>query len=312
MPYGQFLISVPLFIIAEFMIGRRVGWAVAELRRSDVLAPADTPVLDDLLERVVRCWNGRSANAVLLFLTLVATMVSTWNAQGWLTGGWQYDEGGMTLPGWWYQLVSLPVMRFLALRWLWRMILWAWVLWKIAGLSLKPQPAHPDRSGGLAFLGGAQASFSWLVLALGAQLSCLAADAVYYQGADPMSFKMQILAFVVIVLVIVLLPLLVFAPKLAYAREEQLIELSGKGYQGISRLLRLLRSSSAEEWPNNDVSGMCDYCTLFENARLMRPLPLELRHVLILILAAVLPFVPLVFVAMPAQEVLKTLFRLLI
>ncbi len=84
------------------------------------------------------------------------------------------------------------------------------------------------------------------------------------------------------------------------------------GYQGISRLERLLGKSAPGEWPNDDVSGMCDYCTLFENARLMRPVPLELRHVLILVLAAVLPFVPLVFLVMPAQEVIQTLFRLLI
>jgi hypothetical protein len=44
----------------------------------------------------------------------------------------------------------------------------------------------------------------------------------------------------------------------------------------------------------------------------MRFVPLELRHVMILVLAAVLPFVPLVFLVMPAQEVLQTLIRLMI
>ena len=43
----------------------------------------------------------------------------------------------------------------------------------------------------------------------------------------------------------------------------------------------------------------------------MKSLPLELRHVFVLMLAAVLPFLPLVFLVMPAQDVFRTLAELL-
>jgi hypothetical protein len=310
--YGQFFVAIPILLLAEVMIGKRVGWAVSELRRSDILAPEDHSKLDQLLVRVIRRWRGRGVTVVLLVLTLAVTLLSIWAGGKWLTGGWQEWGGRMTLPGWWYQLVSLPVLRFLALRWLWRLVLWTLLLWRISALKLRPNPAHPDRAGGLAFLGGAQTSFGWLVLALGVQVSCLVADAVYYQGTSLMSFKLQIVAFVLIVMLGMLLPLIVFVPKLVYAREAYLIYLSGKGYEGVSRLERKLNATAADEWPNDDVSGMCDYSTLYENARLMRPIPLEIHNMLMLVVSAILPFVPLVFLVMPAQEVLKTLAKLLI
>jgi len=311
LPYGQFLLAVPVLVLGEVAVARRLGWAVAELRRSDILAPEDTPVLDGLLTRAVARWRGRGVNAVLLLLTCAATGLSFWGAAEWLTGGWQYVGERMTLPGWWYLLVSLPVMRFLALRWLWRLLLWAWVLSRAARLRLQPRPTHPDRAGGLAFLGATQAVFGVLVFAFGIQLSCLIADAVCYRAADLMAYRGQVTAFVLIAAVVLLLPLLPFAPKLVRAREESLVFLSGSGYRGAEHLERQLRDSRSGGLPGNEISGLSDFGVLYENARRMKPVPLELRHVFVLMLAAVLPFLPLVFLVMPAQDVFRTLAELL-
>ena len=218
----------------------------------------------------------------------------------------------MTLAGWWYLLISLPVMRFLALRWLWRLLLWAWILWRVSRLELHPRPAHPDRAGGLAFLGGTQAAFGVFVFAFGVQLACLIADAVYFRGADLADFRGQVVAFVVIVVVVLMLPLLVFAPKLLRAREEYILFLSSSAHRGAGDLTRKLRATQGGELPSNAVSGLSDFGVLYENARLMRPVPMEIQHVLGLMLAAVLPFLPLIFLVMPAREVLRTLARLLI
>jgi hypothetical protein len=312
LPYGQFLLAVPALVLGEVVVGKRLGWVAAELRRSDVLAPEDTPALDELLARAVELWRGRAVNAVLLIVTCAVTVFSLWEAREWLTGGWQVVEERTTLPGWWYLLISLPVMRFLALRWLWRLLLWTWVLWRAARLELRPHPTHPDRAGGLAFLGSAQATFGVYVFAFGIQLSCLIADAVYYRGADLMSFKAEVIAFVLIVVVVLLLPLLPFASKMVRAREEKLVFLSGSGYHGAEHLERKLLADRSRELPSDDISGLADFGALYENARLMRPMPIEMRHVFSLVLAAVAPFFPLVFLVMPAREVFQTLANLLL
>jgi hypothetical protein len=311
LPYGQFLLAVPVLILGELTIGKRLGWVVAELRRSEVLAPEDTPALDGLLTRAVDLWRGRGLNTVLVLLTCAYTGVSLWIAREWLTGGWQSVGERMTLAGWWYVLISVPVMRFLTLRWLWRLLLWAWVLWRVARLKLQPQPAHPDRAGGLAFLGTTQAEFGVLAFALSVQLSCLIADAVFFQGADLITFRGHVIAFVLIVVIVFLLPLLVFAPKLVLAREESLLFLSGSAYNGADHLERLLRSGKSGELPADEISGLSDFAVLFENASRMRPVPLELRNIFALVLAAALPFLPLIFLVMPVSEVFRTLTKLL-
>jgi hypothetical protein len=312
LPYGQLLIAVPVLVLGELMIGRILIRAVAELRSSEVLDPKGVPALDTVLSKTIQRWRGRTVNLVIIILTCAATVLSMWGARDWLTGGWQVAGEAMTLAGWWYLLISLPVMRFLALRWLWRMLLWAWVLWRVSRLELHPRSAHPDRAGGLAFLGGTQAAFGVLVFAFGVQLSCLIADAVHFRGADLTAYRGHVVAFVVIAVVALLFPLLVFAPKLVRAREEQLPLMSASAHRGAGDLVKKLRSVQIGELPTDAVSGLCDFGALYENARLMRPLPLELRHIAILALAAVVPFVPLVFLVMPAQEVLRTLARLVI
>lgn len=312
LPYGQFLLVIPLLVWGEVFVGKMLGWAAAELRRSDLLAPESTPALEQLLTRAVEQWRGRGVNAVIISLTAAATGFWFWGAREWLTGGWQYVDGHVTFAGWWYLLVSMPVMRFLILRWVWRLMLWAWVLWRTAGLRIQPQPTHPDRAGGLAFLGSTQAVFGVLISSCAIQLSCLIADAVAYRGADLMSFRWQVMAFAVFSVVALLLPLLVFAPNMIRTRAETLLFLSGNAYRGAAGLDRELRNHPDQPLPANDISGMSDFGVLYENARLMKIVPLEWRHVLVLVLAAVVPFLPLVFLVVPAQEVLQTLGRLII
>jgi len=186
------------------------------------------------------------------------------------------------------------------------------VLWKVSRLELHPRPTHPDRAGGLAFLGGTQAAFGILVFAFGVQLSCLIADAVHFRDANLTAFRGEVVTFVLIAVGALLLPLLVFAPKLMRAREEYLLFLSGSAHRGAGDLARKLRASHKGELPADAVSGLSDFGILYENARLMRPVPMETQHVLGLVLAAVTPFLPLVFLVMPAREVLRTLARLLV
>jgi hypothetical protein len=312
LPNGQFLLAVPMLALAENVIGTRVGLAAAELLRSDVLSTESRSALESVLRRAAHAWRGRTAYVVILGLTLAATVASVAGVQEWLTGDWQFAEDRVTLPGWWYLLISWPVLRFLALSWVWRLLVWAWVLSRTARLELQPRPTHPDRAGGLAFLGGSQAAFGWLVLPFGVQLSCLIADQVYFAGTSLMTFRAQILAFVVITVIGLLLPLLVFMPKLALSRYEALLFLSGRGHEGAGSVDKLLRSPSDGALPGADISGLTDYGALFENARLMKPVPLEWRHIGLLVIAAALPFLPLVFLVMPAQEVLRAIARLLI
>ena len=50
-------------------------------------------------------------------------------------------------------------------------LLWAWFLFRVSRLDLELTPTHPDRAGGLGFLGWGLASFSLVLMAVSAVLS---------------------------------------------------------------------------------------------------------------------------------------------
>lgn len=312
LPYGQLLIAVPILIFGDSIAGRILGWTAAELRRSNVLSPEDTPAFNDILAQMVARWRGRRINILIIVVTCAVTVMSLRALPDRLVDGWQVVGGKLTMSGWWYLGVSLTALRFLELRWLWRVLLWAWVLWRTAGLHLQPQPMHPDRAGGLAFVGASQAVFGVLVFAFGVQLSCLIADAVSYRSADLMAYKGQVIAFVLLVVILLLLPLLVFVPRLVRAREAGLIFVSGAAHHGAEVLEDQLRDTRDTNLPTDDISGLADLGLLYENARLMKPVPMELRHLVVLVLSAVVPFLPLVFLVMSARDVLRMLRGLLV
>ena len=76
LPYSQFLVAVPVLVLGEIVVAKQLAWAVAELRRSDILAPEDTPELDKLVARVVERWRGWGVNVVLALLTCVFISLS--------------------------------------------------------------------------------------------------------------------------------------------------------------------------------------------------------------------------------------------
>jgi hypothetical protein len=65
-------------------------------------------------------------------------------------------------------MVCMPLFRFLLLRWLWRLALWCFFLWRVSRLDLRLVPTHPDRAGGLGFLELVHTEFTPLILAISA------------------------------------------------------------------------------------------------------------------------------------------------
>jgi hypothetical protein len=134
-----------------------------------------------------------------------------------------------------------------------------------------------------------------------------------YRGVDLLTYRGELVAFVLTSVLILLLPLLAFGPKLVRAREEQLVFLSGFGDRGAAYLGRRFKAGGWDDESGlAEISSLADFGALYENARVMKPLPMDRRDLVMLILVAVVPFVPLVFLVVPAREVLRTLAELLV
>jgi hypothetical protein len=83
---------------------------------------------------------------------------------------------------------------------------------------------HPDRAGGLGFLSLTPVAFAPLLAAHGALLAGLIANRIFFQGATLPGFKVELVAVVAFLLLVVLGPLLFFLPHLSKARRVGLRE----------------------------------------------------------------------------------------
>jgi hypothetical protein len=104
------------------------------------------------------------------------------------------------------------------------LFIWFRFLWQVSRLDLHLVATHPDRSGGLAFLGKTSYAFSPVLFAQGALLAGVIASRVLYGGESLLSFKIEVVGFVVLFLVLILVPLTMFTPQMLRAKRRGLSE----------------------------------------------------------------------------------------
>jgi hypothetical protein len=93
---------------------------------------------------------------------------------------------------------------------------------QVSRIDLNLVATHPDCCAGLAFLGESAYAFGSILFAQGAMLAGLVASRILYRGESLLSFKVQIVAFVVFFVLAILGPLLMFTPRLAEAKKKRI------------------------------------------------------------------------------------------
>jgi hypothetical protein len=315
----RFLLVVPLFVIAEATIGRRTRLVAAQFVSANLLKPADRPRFDALLRATHRALESNIAEAAigLLAASLVWTAVRHLLGDGlifWFETATPAGAARLTPAGWWYAVGSwLPV--FLFLRWLWRYLVWCWLLFRISRLDLRLVATHPDRAAGLNFVSFGHTAFA----NLGFAASCLVAGAIgtriLHEGATLASFRFPIAAFIGLLIVFGLLPLTVFWRPLWRAKEAGLFEYGAFSSRYVQEFHRKWIGTKAGESPieaNDDIGPLCDIGESFDRTFGMRIMPITLKSALVFALAGLAPMLPLVLMVMPLQEVLKLLMRAMI
>jgi hypothetical protein len=211
----------------------------------------------------------------------------------------------------WYSYVSLPIVQFLLLRWYWRLLVWARLLWQVSRIRLSLVPAHADRAGGLGFLASTGYAFAMLAAAHGAIVAGRIASRIFLVGAALPQFAEVIAAMTVFILCIVLGPLLVFAPQLAAAKQAGMREY-GTLEEGYVREFdaKWLRGSAPADGAfvgSADIQSMADLSNCYEVVRSMRIVPITNQAVLQLAAATLAPIAPLLLTMIPLGELLKKL-----
>ena len=312
----RFLIALPVLIGAELLVHLRIRPVVRRFVEGRLILPEDLSRFHQAIQSAVKLRNSIAGEIGLVLLVYifglwlwnsrVTVQATTWYA---LPGGrWH-----LTTAGYWYVFVSIPIVQFILLRWYARLFIWFRFLWQMSRINLKLIPTHPDRCGGLAFLGKSSYAFGPILFAQGAMLAGIVASRVLYGGESILSFKLQIGAFVGFLVLAILGPLLMFSPRLAGAKRKGLAEyglLAQRYVEGFEQKWIFHERASGEELLGSaDVQSLADLGNSYSMVREMRAVPFGLDDVTRLAAATAAPLVPLLLTIFSLEELIIRLIK---
>lgn len=316
--HARYLVAAPLLILAESQCARQLGETVRYFADAG-LVPDDRRVDFDAAVASTRRWLDSTAADITVFALayLLAAVSALAHAPDQIPV-WHRSAG--TLPafsaaGWWHVLVSLPLLLVLIFGWFWRLALWARLLWLISRLDLRLIASHPDKMAGLGFVGRSVSAFAVAALALASIAAGRSAHFVLLGASFPTPALMSNAGFLLFLLVLLLAPLLVFTPLLF--REWQ------RGTMEYGALAVRVGEAFEDKWIDHgnvvdpsalkspDFSATADLYSVASNAYAIRLVPVDLKTLVSLAAALLLPFAPVVLLALPIETILQSLQKLL-
>jgi hypothetical protein len=315
----RFLVALPVMILGEVVVHQRIGPAVKAFIRRRAVTPEDLPQFYAAIDSVRRLRNSVTAEIALLIFVFTGGIWIWWHRVAIGVASWYASpEGGrmhLTLAGYWFAFVCVPTFQFIWLRWYLRILIWFWFLFRVSRLRLQLLAGHPDRAGGLGFLGKTSYAFIPLLFAQGALASGQIAGRIFFEGRSLLSFKMLIAGFVSFFVVAILAPLCVFTPQLVRAKREGLIEygaLASSYVMDFNQKWLQTKFSDEQLLGTSDLQSLADLGNSYSVVREMRTIPFGKDDVVRLLIATVAPFLPLLLTIMPFEELVKQVFKMLI
>jgi len=314
----RFLVALPVLIVAELVVHRRLRTVVKRFVERRVITAEDTPKFYAAIDAAMRARNSVWLESALLIFTLtvghwiwrheLALGSVTWYAAPDGTGG------HLTRAGYWYSFVSIPIFQFILLRWYLRLAIWFQFLWRVSRLNLHLLATHPDHSGGIGFLGKVSYAFGPILFAEGAVLAGMIASRIFYEGQSLMSFKVIIAVLVGFFVLVILGPLTMFTPHLARTKREGLSEYGTMATVYVDEFERKWVRGGAkgvEILGTADIQSLADLANSYQVVREMRFVPFALHDVSRLAVATILPVLPLLLTIMPLEELLSRLLKII-
>jgi hypothetical protein len=316
----RFLAALPLLLVAELVVHQRGRLIVGQFIERGIVPARSLSEFEAIIGSAMRLRNSVVIEVFLIVQVFTVTHYLWANQMALASATWYATivdgHREYSLAGYWYAFVSIPVFQFLLARWFFRIFIWAQFLWQVSRLDLHLVPTHPDRAAGLGFLGGSAAAFMPLLLSQGALLAGMIANHIFYEGKTLLDFKPEIVASVVFLLLLVLGPLCVFAPRLAQVKRQGLLEYGALAYRYVDEFdQKWLRGGAPLDEPlvgSGDIQSLNDMAGSFEVVHTMRLFPFSKTVVLQTAIAGLLPLLPLTLTMISLEDLIKRLLGILL
>lgn len=302
--YAQFLIGIPLFILAESQISIHTREAAKRFSHSGVLSEHDADAVDQFNQKLAQWRKDPKPEAFCILIAFVLSLITltpllsddkfTWHALGPL------PHQTFTATAVWAICVSLPVLNYIWLRWIWKTVLWTLYLYQVSRCQLLLVASHPDRTGGIGFLSEVQSKFGLLILAYG--VSNVLATVAYEIIIQKMTIEVMtvwgpITSFVIGAPLIFTIPLFLFTKQL-FRTKKRAIEIYQDRAMDRARAferhwLQACEDGNLDAMAGGELAGLNNLTSVFERIHHMRVVPFDLRSFGELVGAAIGPILPL-------------------
>ena len=313
--HARFLVALPAFIAAELLVHLRMLPVARRFVERRIILLEDLPRFNRAVESAFGLRNSIPLE-LGLFAAVYTFGLWFWHGRfGIEAATWYAMPGGrwhLTPAGVWYVFVSIPILQFMLLRWYVRFCIWYRFLWQVSRIPLDLIPTHPDRAGGLGFLGALSYTFGPILFGQGAMLAGLIASNVLYHGGKLFSFKLYAGSFVGFFVFAIFGPLLMFSPQMARARRKGLAEygLLAQRYVAGFRERWIVGGGSSEELlGTGDIQSLADLGNSYTVVQEMRMVPFGLKDVSRLAAATAAPMVPLLLLVWSPEEVIMQVMK---
>jgi len=314
----RLLVAIPLLFMCESFIDPRFTAFVRGIVRSEIVPATVRPALGAEIARIARWRDAWLPEACLLLVVILWGLNAPQQSfYAYLSGQAEgSNPGAVSAATWtshWYWLVCMTLFRFLFLRWLWRLALWCFFLWRVARLDLRLVPTHPDGAGGLGFLDLVHTEFIPLVLAISAvQSASLAQDIASGQIVFDKIYPS--IAFTLLVdAVLFVAPLCLLSRRLWKCKVkgrsdyDELAERYANAFES-----KWLGTGAAPDEPllgSADIQSLADLSTSVAIVRDIRLVPASSSMLMYLAIAALVPLMPLVLFKYPMTDLLAKFFE---
>jgi hypothetical protein len=314
--HTRFLVALPALIAAELVVHLRMLPVARRFVERRIILPEDRHLFYRAVESAFAL-----RNSISLELGLLAAVYTIglwfWNSRFAIeTATWYALPGGrwhLTPAGIWYVFLSIPTLQFILLRWYVRLFIWYRFLWRVSRIGLNLIPTHPDRAGGLGFLGAISYAFGPILFGQGAMLAGLIASRVLYHGDSLLSFRLQVGGFVVFFVCVIFAPLIMFTAQMARARRKGLAEyglLAQRYVEGFrEKWIVEYGSNSGELLGTGDIQSLADLGNSYTLVNEMRLVPFGLQDMTRLAAATAAPLVPLLLLVWSPEEVIMRVMK---
>jgi hypothetical protein len=314
----RLLVTIPLLFVCEAFIDPRFTAFVHEILRSQVVPATARPALESEIARIAR-WKDAWLPEVLFLVAAVLLALTMRNENFFdylsgLTGGSKPSAVGKTTwTSQWYWMVCMTLFRFLFMRWLWRLALWCFFLWRVSRLELRLVPTHPDRAGGLGFLELVHTEFTPLILAISAAQSASLAQDI---ASGRMTFDAIYpgVAFVLLADGVLFVgPLYIFSLKLWRCKVKGMSDYSAFAERYVNEFDRKWLGADPAQGESllgtADIQSLADLSNSVSIVRDMRLVPVSPSMLMYLAVAALVPLLPLVLFKYPIGDLLAKFFE---